>query len=309
MTHIVRSAIINGVNHSKTRLEDKRKRNAEGGPPELHDEQTLRERRLFGIIVVVGIAALFFGFFQLGNTIRKPFRIAGGGNTNTLGPTSAAIASLSKKDTDQDNLSDYDELYVYLTSPYLADSDSDGKKDQAEVSGGTDPNCAEGSVCSPLALVNTSEQQNTNESEAANTTVNEATNSSLAGSGLTPNDLRVALRNAGAPASTLEGLDDATLLQLYQEVAGTGALTNTSVTTNTTTVNAATNTTTTNGTTNSSTLPTGTIDYNTLQNLTSDQIREFLVQGGADPTVLSEVDDATLRAIFAEAISDLNTTP
>lgn len=51
------------------------------------------------------------------------------------------------KDTDQDGLSDYDELYIYSTSPYLMDSDSDEITDKQEVDEGTDPNC-------PISLQN-----------------------------------------------------------------------------------------------------------------------------------------------------------
>lgn len=56
-------------------------------------------------------------------------------------------AALKSKDTDSDGLSDWDELNIYKTSPYLEDSDSDGIKDGAEVKNGTDPNCPEGRIC------------------------------------------------------------------------------------------------------------------------------------------------------------------
>jgi hypothetical protein len=55
--------------------------------------------------------------------------------------------ALKYKDTDQDGLSDYDELNVYKTSPYLADSDSDGMLDGKEISSSSDPNCPEGRQC------------------------------------------------------------------------------------------------------------------------------------------------------------------
>jgi len=44
-------------------------------------------------------------------------------------------------------LSDFDELYIYSTSPYLADSDSDGFSDKQEIDGGYDPNCPKGQNC------------------------------------------------------------------------------------------------------------------------------------------------------------------
>ncbi|HEU0050425.1 MAG TPA: hypothetical protein VFQ60_00010 [Patescibacteria group bacterium] len=59
------------------------------------------------------------------------------------------MEDLKKKDTDRDGLSDYDETYVYHTSPYLPDSDSDGIPDFIEVLEGTNPNCPEGKTCVP----------------------------------------------------------------------------------------------------------------------------------------------------------------
>lgn len=57
------------------------------------------------------------------------------------------LAALKTKDTDRDGLSDYDEIYVYQTSAYLADSDSDGIPDPVEIARGTNPNCPEGKAC------------------------------------------------------------------------------------------------------------------------------------------------------------------
>ncbi|MBI3956578.1 MAG: hypothetical protein HY340_01160 [Candidatus Kerfeldbacteria bacterium] len=267
------------------------------------------ERRFFVILLFLGVLALFFGVFQTLNAIRGPFRLAKQTtNEQQLGPTGAAISSLSKKDTDDDGLSDFDELYRYQTSPYLADSDSDGDNDQQEVFGGTDPNCATGSVCSPIAAVS----QNANLNTAIPSTTNVSSNSNAAATtpeGFSLADLRITLRNAGAPAATLEGLSDDELLQLYAEVTGTTA----TVTPNGNTNAVATNTvpTGTNGNTNLSTnasLP-ETIDQSTLRNLTPAQIREFLRRGGADEAVLQEVDDATLRDIFQQALTEIPVTP
>lgn len=63
-----------------------------------------------------------------------------------------ALEALQKKDTDQDGLSDYAEIYLYKTSAYLPDTDSDGVTDAIEIAQGTNPNCPEGTNC--LQLVN-----------------------------------------------------------------------------------------------------------------------------------------------------------
>jgi CRISPR/Cas system-associated protein endoribonuclease Cas2 len=67
-------------------------------------------------------------------------------------PESEALASKTK-DTDGDGLTDYDEVALYATSPYLPDTDSDGFSDGKEVKEGTDPNCKPGEVCGGLRLV------------------------------------------------------------------------------------------------------------------------------------------------------------
>jgi hypothetical protein len=43
------------------------------------------------------------------------------------------------QDSDNDGLSDYDEIHVYGTDPYKADTDGDGRSDGEEVLAGTDP--------------------------------------------------------------------------------------------------------------------------------------------------------------------------
>ena len=57
-------------------------------------------------------------------------------------------------DGDYDGLTDYDEVYVYLTDPTLFDTDYDGDSDGFEVDNGTDPNDASSSVTTgfPVSL-------------------------------------------------------------------------------------------------------------------------------------------------------------
>lgn len=54
---------------------------------------------------------------------------------------------LRNKDTDGDGLSDWEELNVHDTSPYLEDTDGDGIMDGEEVERGSDPNCPQGRDC------------------------------------------------------------------------------------------------------------------------------------------------------------------
>ena len=101
------------------------------------------------LFTLIGASALVLGVMSTGHSIDTPLQTnlsatqqfsdaINGGNTN------ADLAALKSKDTDGDGLSDYDELYVYHTSPYIKDSDSDGIPDGVEVANGTDPNCPQG---------------------------------------------------------------------------------------------------------------------------------------------------------------------
>lgn len=269
---------------------------------------------LFGGVVGIGVITFFFGFFYIRNNIQGPFRLqTTNKDTLALGTTSQLITTLQSRDTDHDTLNDYDELYVYGTSPYLSDSDSDGVADNVEVQKGTDPNCAGTETCSPIAVAQpptdtTNGNSNDGTGLSANTDLGALFNTAAANTNgsLSVADLRTALRNAGAPAATLESIDDQTLLTLYQQVTTTGSDTNVNgVFTNSNAVsvtngNAAVITNSIPANTNST-----TIDPTTLQNLSSDQIRTFLIQGGADATTLQGVDDATLRSIFQEALQNV----
>jgi len=279
------------------------------GPDVSQEKRQKAEQKLFGLLFVLGAAALFFGIFQTINAIRGPFQGVKQTNSESLGETGSAISALSKKDTDNDGLSDFDELYSYQTSPYLADSDSDGRTDQDEVFGGTDPNCAQGKSCSPLESIPISETNantngtglNTNQPIVLNTNAGQQLEN-----GISIADLREALKNAGAPAATINGLSDSDLLALYQEIAGSSAVPlSNSANTSAQDSNAASSE---NGNTNQR-IPNanGSVDQTTLENFTPAQIREFLKAGGADESLLNQVDDETLRSIFQESLNELST--
>ena len=133
--------------------------------------------------------------------------------------------ALKAQDTDKDGLSDYDELNIYNTSPFLEDSDSDGVLDKIEIERGQDPNCPIGKDCtssvltSPAITVTSSLEANT----AASGLVNQptATSSDLIGiSSLFPSDassLRQILLESGMDQSMLDQFSDEDLLQAYQE--------------------------------------------------------------------------------------------
>lgn len=237
---------------------------AQSSSPEKPRERTTpaqaNPKVVVSALAVIGLAALVLGTFQLLGTIREPFTIT---QRTTEASDAARLAEeerLQGADTDTDGLSDYDELTLYATSPFLADSDSDGADDKAEVLAATDPNCPQGQDCGPLP-------------GAAN--VNAGNINATIGPNLGAETLRQTLKGAGAPAYSLDTTDDASLLKLYEDVAGT-----------------------TNTNADSADV------LQSLRGLSGADARKLLRGAGADAALLEQVDDASLKAIFDRALNE-----
>ncbi|MBU1126515.1 MAG: hypothetical protein ABH826_05230 [Patescibacteria group bacterium] len=186
-----------------------------------------REQRAgFALIAVTGGLAFLLGAFYLVRQLNQPFDI------NYEGPQfvsssdqRAAEAELQRTiDTDSDGLVDYDELYIYGTSPYLNDSDGDGFLDAQELAAGKDPLCAEGDNCfsslyNPLA--NSTDDSGSLIDYAENTS-NTSTQNFLelqeAVKQLNAEQVRQLLLDSGADQATVEQLTDEELLAVYQQV-------------------------------------------------------------------------------------------
>lgn len=100
----------------------------------------------FVLLLAFGILSIGLGILQIRNNMYSHFAL------NNSIPTGIkdqvdTVDALRFRDTDKDGLSDFDELYVYGTSPYLADTDSDGIPDGQEVKFGKNPLCVEGQNC------------------------------------------------------------------------------------------------------------------------------------------------------------------
>ncbi len=267
------------------------------------EQEKKTQKRFIISLVFVTFAALGFGGWYIAHQLRSPFAPQVSENTNTTSTVAAGsttpltgIESLREKDTDGDGLTDYDEFYIYKTSPYIADSDSDGLPDKEEIDAGNDPNCPIGKNCSRTTIANT----NTTEVLVNGVQVGEGTTTSNSGD-LTADELRQILRDAGASEEQLSQISDEDLLATYREIEAdrTGTeVTNTATDTNGNT-NAATNT-------NSSSSDTA-ITYDILQNLSADEIRQFLIESGVPEDTLSQIDDETLQTIFLDSLSQYAT--
>ncbi|MBU4304568.1 MAG: hypothetical protein KJ893_02930 [Candidatus Omnitrophica bacterium] len=255
--------------------------NSPGDAEEIHDSGTrpsLKKTAGFIGLVVISVGILSLGIWRLKNTIQAPFALykkTGEGESASTPQEKelSELVALQSKDTDLDGLSDFDELYIYGTSPYIEDTDSDGYTDKEEVDSNNDPVCPTGQDCYGEAA----------ETAGAETAIPAGTVSLPQGFS-SIEQLRQVLETAGIPKETLDQIDDDSLIELYnQTIQETG--TNPFVQTQDSA---------------SPEIDSETADY--LNQLSPDEIRELLIQGGADPAMLEQVDDEMLMEMVKETL-------
>ncbi len=173
--------------------------------------------------------------------VTTPKNVANGVQSPVTTTTQDEVA-LRSKDTDGDALSDYDEFNLYKTSPYLADSDSDGFSDKQEIDSANDPNCPKGKVCGTTSvesgtasdfsnpqldsLLNGATTLTTAPSIPTMTTApatslteeQKATLRAAVGDANDPKLVRDFMKQAGLPQSTLDSLTDAQVVATFNEM-------------------------------------------------------------------------------------------
>jgi hypothetical protein len=117
-------------------------------PEEAAGKRSLSKEQKIGFVLLLCFAILTvgLGILQIRNNMFAPFALNNSVPPDLKDKVNDQLA-LQYRDTDLEGLSDFDELYVYGTSPYLADTDSDGLTDKQEIESGKDPICAEGKTC------------------------------------------------------------------------------------------------------------------------------------------------------------------
>jgi len=197
------------------------------------EKQPLEKNQKIALAVLV-----FFGLFiisiwamQFKKSLTEPFVYKGSDNgteeveNQELNPNDEALKT---KDTDIDGLTDWDELNIYKTSPYLEDSDSDSSKDGDEINKGTDPNCPSGQDCTaPVqsgASTSTDSLINTNSTSTISTPNLNASGQSeeelkkMLEGGMNATSLRQLLINSGMDKQVLGKISDNDLMNNYQEL-------------------------------------------------------------------------------------------
>ena len=182
-----------------------------------------------GVLAFFGVLVIIMWFVQLKNSINAPFKRSSGNSTITATNTESTALSdeeLKTQDTDGDGLSDWDELNVYNTSPYLPDSDGDGISDYEEIKANTDPNCPVGQTCvntetnfaTSSAGVNFSlgSAGNSTSSSSGNSAVDQAAQAVLSGQ-IDAATLRALLIQSGVDEAELNKISDQDLMKAYQD--------------------------------------------------------------------------------------------
>ena len=194
------------------------------------------------VLAFFAILVIIFWAVQFKTTLNNSLKhnsTAGTENSGNSGDVMANEANknneaLKTKDTDSDSLSDWDELNVYKTSPYLEDSDSDGYSDKKEIDSDNDPNCPMGTTCSEIDIsetnqaeaqstsqnaideLNSSSQSGNNDSSNVNTNSN-GEQGSLVNGEVDAKTLRSLLKQSGFDQAELDKISDEELLKVYQE--------------------------------------------------------------------------------------------
>lgn len=211
-------------------------------PAEKQEVLTDKERRIFvSIFSFLAVMAVIGGFFLWQKNLTTGFSLNREQLANFVSeigiyqPSSetnlSAVISPSK-DTDGDELTDVEEINIYKTNPYNADSDSDEISDALEIQKGTDPNCPEGKICQGVAVIgsnasstadvfsNTDDLWNnllTSGDQVENDLVSASSATALQLGNLPVSELRQLLKNAGAKDEDLNKLTDAQLQVAWQE--------------------------------------------------------------------------------------------
>lgn len=260
-----------------------------------------KQRQTLALVAVgaIGLGVLLIGFFQIKSGLMVPYSTTfqGSPDSNATAVKVEAVdlqdedpQLLKQKDTDADGINDFDELYVYETSPYLADSDSDGETDFNEISNNENPNCPIGQNCfmdsMPALSGKTGEL-----SGSAGQAVAAAQNPAL---DVTADELRSIIVQSGkATKEELAAIDDNTLLNLYQEMLqenpdlAKGAAASQKTTIEDSIAGSAKN-----------------VDQaiQSLQTVTPAQVRKMLLEQGIAQSEIDKVDDVTLMELYKEAL-------
>jgi len=182
------------------------------------------QRNAFLFLSFLSLGILILWAWQLNFRLNIPFNTPNNENISVDEAASDFGTLLMNMDTDGDGLTDWEEINLYGTSPYLADTDGDGVSDREEIERGTDPLCAPGQACdtgsiitSPSLIPSLNIGEEFLDVPGFSNNTNDILEAMLSGEA-NASQLRLLLIESGADTSLLEQLSDDDLLTAYQEM-------------------------------------------------------------------------------------------
>lgn len=213
------------IDNNNYQVEDREEDSQNNGPASFNSLS--KERKIAaGLLGIFAVIIIVIWFSELKNNLDPLARIKkeSASKTNNVSVQEAdSEENLRIKDSDGDGLSDWDELNLYKTSPYLEDSDSDGFNDKNEINSGNDPNCPTGRNCSGVSGLDNSNLNDNSGFEnltqnilddTANNALDQAT--TLLNAPTNANTLRQILLDSGFDRVALDKISDEDLIKAYQ---------------------------------------------------------------------------------------------
>lgn len=189
------------------------------------NQKGLNKEQKIGLILLscFVVLAVTLGFLRFRDNMYRPFAL-----NSSIPPFLREQVdtpdALRYRDTDIDGLNDFDELYVYNTSPYLADTDSDGINDKEEIEKGRNPLCDEAKNCDSTNLaLNPGAVPTKTGQDALN---NESNPGTLEEYLSDPARLREILIASGLDKNLVDKFSDADLLKMSTEIFSSSTLMN-----------------------------------------------------------------------------------
>ena len=259
------------------------------------------------VFLLFSAAIIGFGLWRISSEINHPFDFLDkvfqrnrDKVSDQLKQEQQKLLALQAQDTDHDGLSDFEESYIYHTSPYLADTNGDGIADSESIRGNIDPNCPAGQICGSLS-----------DSDAADSAVGETDITASSAGDIAA--IRQNLLAAGMSADLLNKIDDATLLETYRQTAqetgidlsltglGGEASGSSSLPPS---LQASLQAVELQGAISDPAATAASQVTNYFQSLSADEIRQLLKSNGVSDELLSQIDDVTLEQLARQALAD-----
>lgn len=269
-----------------------------------------RKEKISSIAIVsIGMIALLFGLAGFWFNLSNPFAVIlakGEASRKKLAEQQKLeLLALQTRDTDRDGLVDYLETDKYKTSPYLADSDSDGLTDKEEIDRGSNPNCPEGQTC----YVELSDGTVADSAQTLQTTVSNDLK-------ITPQFIREMMKQTDMTDEEIAAFSDQEVLaefasyldenpDMKQQLIAAGydlsALGASGSSASATAATDASASAAASGTVSTSTVDLSNItSVEQLKSLSGAQIRQLMINAGADSALLASVSDDALKEMFVK---------